>query len=136
MALTREQLIEIAVEKFFKGMNAKNVDVATSIMAENCLMRFSAAKYRYENRAANIVHLTEVTETFSKIYFHNFVNVVDVPQQAIATRFNVELTKNDGEVVAMSNSNWFQMNAEGLVSEIIIYNAAPLKEGFEAGSAT
>lgn len=136
MALTREQLVEISVEKFFKGMNNKDVASATGIMADDCLMRFSAAKYRYEDRAANVVHLTEVTETFSKIYFHNFVSVVDVAQQAIATRFNVELTDLNGEVLAMSNSNWFQFNDSGLVSEILIYNAAPLQKGFEAGSTT
>lgn len=136
MSLTREQLIETSVEKFFKGMNNKDVASATDIMAEDCLMRFSAAKYRYEGRPANVVHLTEVTQTFSKIYFHNFVSVVDVQQQAIATRFNVELTDLEGEVLAMSNSNWFQFNEAGLVSEILIYNAAPLQKGFEAGSAT
>ena len=135
MALSREQLVEIAVEKFFKGMNNKDVASATDIMADDCLMRFSAAKYRYEDREANIVHLNEVTETFSKIYFHKFVSVVDVPQQAIATRFNVELTDLEGEVMAMSNSNWFQFNEAGLVKEILIYNAAPLQKGFEAGSA-
>lgn len=135
MALSREQLVEIAVEKFFKGMNNKDVASATDIMADDCLMRFSAAKYRYEDREANIVHLTEVTETFSKIYFHKFVSVVDVPQQAIATRFNVELTDLEGEVLVMSNSNWFQFNEAGLVKEILIYNAAPLQKGFEAGSA-
>jgi len=135
MALSREHLVEIAVEKFFKGMNNKDVASATDIMADDCLMRFSAAKYRYEDREANIVHLTEVTETFSKIYFHKFVSVVDVPQQAIATRFNVELTDLEGEVMAMSNSNWFQFNEAGLVKEILIYNAAPLQKGFEAGSA-
>ena len=135
MPLTREQLINTAVEKFFKGMNNKNVKSATDIMDEDCIMRFSAAKFRYEGRAANIVHLTEVTETFERIYFHNFVSIVDEKQQAIATRFQVELTDFENETLSMSNCNWFQFNEAGLVSDILIYNAAPLQKGFEAGSA-
>ena len=135
MALTREELIDISVNKYFIGLNDHDVKRATDIMAPDCIMRFSAAKFRYEGVAANIVHLTEFTENFKLINFHNFVNVVDTESQSIATRFHVDLLAHDGESLSMSNCNWFKFNADGLIEDILIYNAAPLQKGFEAGSA-
>ena len=135
MALTRSEMVNIAVQKYFIGLNNKDVPSATDIMDENSVMWFSAAKYRYEGRAANIVHLTEFTKTFETVHFHNFINVVDVEQQAIATRFHVDLTDFDGVLLSMSNCNWFQFNDVGLIKDILIYNAAPLQKGFESGSA-
>lgn len=135
MLLTREQLIKMAVDDYFIGLNKHDVPLATSGMGENCTMWFSAAKYRYEGIAANIVHLTEFTENFETVNFHNFVNIVDVDTQAIATRFHVDLIDHKGKLLSMSNSNWFQFNEDGKIEDILIYNAAPLKEGFEAGSS-
>ena len=134
MSLTRDELIEIAVDKYFIGLNEHNVPKATDIMSEDCIMRFSAAKFRYEGRAANIVHLTEFTTTYKIINFHNFVNIVDPEAQSIATRFHIDLLAHDGDTLSMSNCNWFEFNADGLISDILIYNAAPLQKGFEAGS--
>ena len=136
MPLTYEQLIDISVNKYFIGLNEHDVERATDIMAPECVMRFSAAKFRYEGVAANIVHLTEFTENFKLINFHNFINVVDTKSQSIATRFHVNLLAHDGERLSMSNCNWFQFNADGLIEDILIYNAAPLQKGFEAGSST
>ena len=135
MALTREQLIKMAVDDYFIGLNKHDVPLATSGMAEDCVMQFSAAKFRYEGIAANVIHLTEFTENFEVVNFHNFVSIVDIDNQAIATRFHVDLIDHDGKVLSMSNSNWFQFNKDGKIEDILIYNAAPLKEGFEAGSS-
>lgn len=135
MPLTRDQLIDIAVNKYFIGLNDHDVKRATDIMSPDCLMRFSAAKFRYDGIKANITHLSEFTENFKLINFHNFVNVVDTESQSIATRFHVDLLAHDGESLSMSNCNWFQFNKAGLIEDILIYNAAPLQKGFEAGSS-
>lgn len=135
MPLTREELIDISVNKYFIGLNEHSVKTATDIMAPDCVMQFSAAKFRYEGIGANIIHLTEFTESFKIINFHNFVNVVDVDSQSIATRFHVDLLAHDGESLSMSNCNWFQFDPDGLMKDILIYNAAPLQKGFEAGSS-
>jgi len=135
MKLTREKIIDLAVNKYFIGLNNHDVKSATDVMSEDCVMWFSAAKYRYEGRAANITHLTEFTDNFGIINFHKFVNIVDVEARSAAIRFQVDLTDNDGEFLSMSNSNWFHFNEDGLIKEIIIYNAAPLEKGFEAGSS-
>ena len=135
MSLTREKMIDMAVNKYFVGLNNHNVKSATDVMSEDCLMWFTAAKYRYEGRAANITHLTEFTESFKVIDFHNFINVVDVNNRSIATRFHIDLTDHDDELLSMSNCNWFQFDEQGLIKDILIYNSAPLQKGFEAGSA-
>ena len=135
MALTRVQLIEMAIEKYFIGANENNAEKMCSVLSDDCVMRFTSAKYIYEDRNSILVHLKEFTSTFKVVNFHAFVNVVDVQNQSIAVRFQVHLEDYDGEKLMMSNCNFFQANDDGLFEDCLIYNAAPLQKGFEAGSA-
>lgn len=135
MVLTREQLIEMAVDKYFIGANNNNAEKMCSVLSENSIMRFTSAKYRYVGCSSILTHLNEFTSTFKIINFHDFVNVVDVQSQSIAVRFQVHLTDHDGEKLMMSNCNYFQANDDGLFDDCLIYNSAPLQKGFEAGSA-
>ncbi len=134
MALTREQLIEMAVDKYFIGANENDAQKMCSVLSDDCVMRFTAAKYRYDDHDAIMVHLNEFTSTYKVVNFRNFVNVVDVKSQSIAVRFQVDLEDHDGEKLSMSNCNFFQANEDGLFNDCLIFNSAPLQKGFEAGS--
>ena len=135
MALTREQLIEMAVDKYFIGANKNDAEEMCRVLSKDSVMRFTSAKYRYEGWDSILIHLQEFTSTFKVINFHEFVNVVDVQNQSIAVRFQVHLEDYDGEKLMMSNCNFFQANDDGLFNDCLIYNSAPLEKGFEAGSA-
>ena len=135
MALTREQLIEMAVDKYFIGSNNHDAAQMCSVLSEDCVMRFTAAKYIYYGREAIFAHLDDFAKSFKTVNFHSFVNVVDVPSQSIAVRFQVDLEDHDGEELSMSNCNFFQANDEGLFEDCLIFNSAPIQKGFEVGSA-
>tara|TARA_Y100000385_G_scaffold172003_1_gene178138 strand:+ start:905 stop:1315 length:411 start_codon:yes stop_codon:yes gene_type:complete len=135
MALTREELIEMAVDRYFIGANKNDADEMCSVLSEDSVMRFTSAKYLYKGHKSILIHLNEFTSTFKIINFHNFVNVVDVQSQSIAVRFQVYLEAYDSEKIMMNNCNFFQANGEGLFNDCLIYNSAPLEKGFQAGSA-
>ena len=135
MALTREQLIEMAIDKYFIGCNNNNPDQICSVLSNNCVMRFSAAKFIYEGHAAIYEHMQEFTATFKVVDFHNFTSIVDVENQSIAIRFQVTLEDHEGDSVTMSNCNFFQADENGLFNDCMIFNSGPLQKGFEAGSA-
>lgn len=135
MALTREQLIEMAVGKFFTGGNNNDAEGMCSPLSDDCVMRFTSAKYVYEDYKSILIHLQEFTSTFKTINFHNFVCIADVDAQSIAVRFQIHLEDYEGEKTMMSNCNFFQANDDGLFNDVLIYNSAPLQKGFEAGSA-
>lgn len=135
MALTREELIEMAVDKYFIGCNIHDREQVCSVLSEDCVMRFSSAKYIYDGREPIYVHMEEFMRSFKVINFHNFVEVVDVDSQSIAVRFQVTLEDHEGDAFTMNNCNYFQANEEGLFNDCLIFNSAPLQKGFEAGSA-
>ena len=135
MPLTRDQLVDMAVGTFFTGANKNDAERMCSPLSEDCVMRFTSAKYIYQDYKSILVHLKEFTATFKIINFHDFVSVADVKSQSIAVRFQVHIEDYEGEKTMMSNCNFFQANDAGLFNDILIYNSAPLQKGFEAGSA-
>lgn len=135
MALTREQLIEMAVDKYFIGCNKNDPEQICSVLSSDCVMRFSAAKFIYDGHAAIYEHMQEFTTTFKVIDFRNFTNIVDVESQSIAIRFQVTLEDYDGVSITMNNCNFFQADENGLFNDCMIFNSGPLQKGFEAGSA-
>ncbi len=134
MPLSRAKLINLAVEKYFIGCNNHDHQAVIDTFAENCVMKFSSAKYQYNGRTALSVHFKEFLDTFKLVNFHNFENVVDYQNQSIASQFTVDLEAHDGEKISMTNCNFFHVNSAGLFDMIMIYNSAPLQKGFEAGS--
>lgn len=135
MALTREQLVELAVDKYFIGCNNHDREQVCSVLSKDCVMHFSAAKFRYDSHEAIDVHMAEFMANFKVINFHNFTSIVDVDSQSIAVRFQVTLEDHDGVSITMNNCNFFQADKKGLFNDCMIFNSGPLQKGFEAGSA-
>ena len=135
MALTREQLIDMAVEQYFEGSNNHDAHSMVGPLSDDCVMWFNAAKYLYKGKTAIFDHLDDFAKNFKVVHFHKYVKVVDVENQSIAVRFQVDLEHNDGDKVSMQNCNYFHANEEGLFYEIVIFNSAPIQKGFEVGSA-
>lgn len=132
--LSHAALIDLAEQQYFIGCNNHDLETVLATMSQDCTMRFSAAKYRYVGADAMRSHFTDFFSNFPDINFHDFVSVIDVEQQAIATHFTVALVDNAGKSLVMHNSNFFKANKNGIFDDVMIFNASPLKEGFEAGS--
>jgi len=135
MALTREQLIEMAIDKYFIGCNNHDKEQVCSVLSEDCVMHFSAAKYVYDGRKPIHDHMQDFMANFKVINFHNFVSIVDVETQSIAVRFQVTLEDFDGDAFTMNNCNFFKANTDGLFNDCMIFNSGPLQKGFEVGSS-
>lgn len=135
MALTREQLIDMAVDQYFIGSNNHDPHAMCAPLSEDCVMWFSAAKYIYQGRKAIFDHLQDFATSFKIVNFHKFVNVVDVESQSIAVRFQVDIEDYDGDKMTMMNCNYFHANEDGLFNQVMIFNNKPIQKGFEVGSA-
>lgn len=132
--LSREELIALSEDQYFNGCNDHNLEGILATMSDDCVMRFTAAKYRYDGSSAMRAHFTDFLSNFPMINFHNYISVVDVDRQAIATHFTVTLKDHDDSILEMHNCNFFTTNKDGQFNDVLIFNAGPLKAGFEAGS--
>ena len=132
--LTDDAMIKLAETDYFRGCNAHDLETVLATMSDDCVMRFSAAKYTYVGGDAMRTHFKDFFSNFPSINFHNFISSVDIERQLIATHFTVSLVDNAGKPLDMHNCNFFRLNDDGLFEDVLIFNASPLKEGFEAGS--
>lgn len=134
MPLNRTQLVTIAEQKYFEACNAGDLETVLGNFAPDCRIRFAAAAFQYVGTEAIKAHFEEFVATFSTIDFRDCRSVVDVEAQTIAVQFEVELIDHDGQGAVMQNCNFFRLDEHGKFSDVMIYNSAPLDQGFEAGS--
>lgn len=133
--LSRDALIKLAEEDYFVGCNNHDLDTVLATMSDDCVMRFSAARYQYTGASAMRTHFMDFLSNFPTINFHNFVTVADVETQSVSSHFTVTLIDKDDTKLEMHNCNFFTANKDGIFNDVLIFNAAPLKEGFQAGSS-
>ena len=133
--LSRDELIALSHTAYFDGCNSHDLEGILATMSADCVMRFTAASYTYIGADAMRAHFNDFLSNFPTINFHNYVSVVDVELQTIATHFTVTLIDKNGDTLEMRNCNFFTTDENGLFNDVLIFNSAPLKAGFEAGSA-
>lgn len=136
MSLTREQVLAAGIDNFFLKLNAHDLDGVMEGIAEECEMRIPSSNFTYTGKQALRDHLHDFTSSFPVINFRDFIAVADVEAGRLAVRFNISLTEDDGTETHMSNCNFFEMDEEGRLTDILIYASAPLSKGFEVGSST
>lgn len=134
MPLDRSQLLTLAQQSYFEACNAGDLATVLSTFAPDCRIHFAAATFEYVGQAAIKEHFEEFKATFSLIDFRDFRSVIDVDAQTIAVQFEVELVDLEGQSITMRNCNFFRINEAGKFGEVMIYNSAPLEQGFAAGS--
>ncbi|MEM7278400.1 MAG: nuclear transport factor 2 family protein [Pseudomonadota bacterium] len=135
MPLDRTALVDLAVQRYFVACNKGDLETVLATFAPDCRVRFASGEFEYRGAEALEAHFNEFRETFSVIDFHDFESLVDIEKQSIAVRFEVTLVDQQGDTTTMRNCNIFKVNNKGLFSDIVVYNTAPLDEGFAAGNS-
>ncbi|MEP0391838.1 MAG: nuclear transport factor 2 family protein [Erythrobacter sp.] len=136
MPLTRQKLIAAGVDNFFKKLNAHDLEGVMEGVADECEMRIPSSNFTYTGKAALRDHLDDFISSFPVINFRDFIFAADLEEMRLAVRFNISLTEDDGTETHMSNCNFFEVDEQGLLTDILIFASAPLKKGFEVGSST
>jgi ketosteroid isomerase-like protein len=135
MTLSRDQMITSTIDNYFERLNAHDLDGVMRGMTEQCEMRIPSSGFTYTGAKALRTHLGEFLDTFETVDFRNFVIFVDTEANRVGTYFDVGLRAHDGEALTMSNANFFELNADGLITDILIIASAPLSRGFQAGNS-
>jgi ketosteroid isomerase-like protein len=136
MTLTRDQMVTATIANYFEKLNAHDLDGVMRGMTDDCEMRIPSSNFTYVGKEALRIHLAEFLETFETVNFHNYTICADTESRGVGLYFDVFLTAYDGEQINMNNANFFELNEEGLITDILIFASAPLSRGFEAGSST
>ncbi|MFC3228811.1 nuclear transport factor 2 family protein [Marinibaculum pumilum] len=119
--LTEGQLIELVERDYFGNVDAKDLEGVLSVLAPDARLTVKTAAVIHEGRDTGIRRmLTDFLAAFREGWHGDFAHVVDVPNQRIASRFDVRLVDHGGAVSTASNANFFQIR-DGLIAEIFVY---------------
>ncbi len=119
--LTAEQLVALVERDYFGNVDAKNLDGVLAALAPEARLTVQTAFVTHEGRDTGIRRmLTDFFAAFSEGWHGDFAHVVDVPNQRVASRFDVRLVDPAGKAATASNANFFQMH-DGLIAEIFVY---------------
>jgi uncharacterized protein (TIGR02246 family) len=126
--LTRDQLAALP-DSYFKAVDAQDVDAILSHFADDATLIVQTDDARFEGADEIRRMFTDFTGNSVSI-FHELKNVVVEPSNGkIATEQSYIGELNDGTKNAMHNCNFFDVNADGKFSRVIIWMAGtnPLK---------
>lgn len=134
--MTHEELLAAGIDRFFRRLNAHDLDGVMSNITPECEMRIPSSNFTYTGQDALRAHLKDFIDSFPTIHFRDFIAAADVEQRRLAVRFNISLIDDEGEETHMSNCNFFEVDENGMLADILIFASAPLSKGFEVGSST
>jgi uncharacterized protein (TIGR02246 family) len=126
--LSREKLAALP-NSYFKAVDAKDVDAILSHFADDCVMTVQTA-------GAVFTGTDEIRRMFADFcdnsvsIFHEIKNIVVEPDAGkVATEQSYIGALNDGTKNEMLNCNFFDVDADGKFSRVIIWMAGtnPLK---------
>jgi len=133
--MNHEDVRAAGIDNFFLQLNARDLPGVMAGIADEGVMRIPSSNFLYEGKKAVEVHLDDFIKTFKVINFRDFKYAADPVNRTLAVHFKVSLTDEDGEVTNMSNANFFELDENGKLLDILIFASAPLSKGFEAGSS-
>lgn len=129
MTLTAEQLVALVERDYFGNVDAQKLDAALAALAPDASLTVQTAFLTHEGRDTGIRRMFEgFFAAYPEGWHGRFRHVVDVPNQRVASQFDVRLVDPDGQVVTASNANFFRIR-DGLIQEIFVYMSGdnPLK---------
>ena len=128
VALTRDQLTALP-DSYFKAVDAKDVDLILSHFADDAVLTVQTAGAVFSG-AEEIRRMFTDFCAGSISIFHEIKNIVVEPELGkVATEQSYIGELNDGTKNDMHNCNFFDVDAEGKFTRVIIWMAGtnPLK---------
>ena len=126
--LTRDQLAALP-DSYFKAVDAKDVDAILSHFADDCVLTVQTDHAVFSG-ADEIRRMFTDFCAASVSIFHEIKNIVVEPEAGkVATEQSYIGELNDGTRNDMHNCNFFDIDADGKFSRVIIWMAGtnPLK---------
>jgi len=118
--LSREQLIDLATQKYFSNVDAKNMDAVLDCFHDEAMICVQTAFARHAGKEEIRRMFTDFFECWDDIVHKDFTCTVDEKNGRIAASFEAVLTAEDGSVTRLFNTNFWRIR-QGKFQEVYIY---------------
>jgi len=119
-SLNREQLVDLAVNRYFGSVDRKNLDAVMDCFHDNAVMTIQTAFTVHAGEQAIRRMFVDFMENYTSIVHKDFTCTVDVANGRIAACFTAELEHRDGSRVVLNNTNFWRVRDDRF-QEVYIY---------------
>ena len=118
--LDRAELIDLAVNKYFANVDAKNMDAALACFNDEALFCVQTAFTRHSGKTEIRRMFEDFFSAYRTIVHKDFICTVDEKNGRIAARFEAVLTGHDDAVTLLANTNFWRVR-DGKFQEVYVY---------------
>lgn len=113
--------MQALVERYFAAVDRKDLAATLACFAPDA--RFGIANHGvfYEGRDSGLRGMFErLNGRYARVWHGDFDHLFDLPAQRVASRFRVENTTHEGQLLHKNNCNFFWLRG-GLFSQVLVY---------------
>ncbi|WBX85419.1 nuclear transport factor 2 family protein [Sphingosinicella microcystinivorans] len=118
--LDRDGLIQLATQKYFASVDAKNLDGTLACFHDEALFTVQTSFTRHAGKADIKRMFEDFFRSYKEIVHKDFVCTVDSANGRISASFEALLTGHDGEVTQLFNTNFWRVR-DGKFQEVYVY---------------
>ena len=118
--LDRAGLIDLAINKYFANVDAKNMDAALACFNDEALFCVQTAFTRHSGKTEIRRMFEDFFSGYRTIVHKDFNCTVDEKNGRIAASFEAVLTGHDDSVTRLANTNFWRVR-DGKFQEVYVY---------------
>lgn len=119
--LDREGLVALVERDYFANVDARHIEAVLATMDSDAAFSVATHGVRHVGRDDEIRRMFErLYDEHAAVAHGEFVHVVDVERQSIASQFTVRNTEHDGSITVKHNCNFFHVE-DGRFDRVVVY---------------
>ena len=119
-SMSRDELIDLALNKYFANVDAKNLDAVLDCFHENAMLTVQTA-FAVHSGKDNIRRMfVDFMDSFKTIVHKDFTTTVDSKNGRISACFTAELEDHDGSITVLQNTNFWRIRDDKF-QEVYVY---------------
>ena len=119
-SLSRDELVDLALKKYFGNVDAKNLDAVLDCFHDNAMITVQTA-FTVHDGKDNIKRMfVDFMGAWKTIVHKDFTCTVDEKNGRITANFLAELEDEDGNVTVLHNTNFWRIRGDKF-QEVYIY---------------
>ena len=119
-ALPRDQLIHLALHRYFAAVDRKDLSGALGCFHDEALFTVQTSHTRHAGRRAIARMFEDFFAAYTTIVHRGFTCTVDAAHGRIAASFEAVLTGHDGTITTLNNTNFWRVR-DGRFQEVHVY---------------
>ncbi|MFT5073215.1 MAG: ketosteroid isomerase-like protein [Patiriisocius sp.] len=119
-SLDRKGLVELALEKYFASVDAKNLDAVMDCFHDNAMLTVQNVFVVHDTKDAIRRMFVDFMGSYETIIHRDFVCTIDEKNGRIAASFVAELIGADGNTTLLHNTNFWRIRGDKF-QEVYVY---------------